>query len=86
MNRNKGVQRLSVFIVILALMILACQSVGRFNPFVYGNTNSHRHVYADTNVYGHPVSYSDSHIYAHGNPSSDRHRHRGTNKWGSPGH
>ncbi len=33
MNQNKGVQRLSVCIMVLALTILACQGVGGFNPF-----------------------------------------------------
>jgi hypothetical protein len=33
MNQNKVTPRVAVFIMMLVLMILACQSVGSFNPF-----------------------------------------------------
>lgn len=33
MNRNKSVQRLSAFLMILTLTILACQGASNFNPF-----------------------------------------------------
>lgn len=33
MNANKSIQKFSIFIAILTLTILSCQSVGGFNPF-----------------------------------------------------
>ncbi len=33
MNRNKSIRRSNVFIMSLALILLACQGVGSFNPF-----------------------------------------------------
>jgi hypothetical protein len=33
MNRNKGIQKFSIFIAILTLTVLSCQGVAGFNPF-----------------------------------------------------